>query len=132
MGRNVVIHEHMGDPAGYAIAYVVDGRFQVTRLTDGVVLGCTTRGHRHRGDAQRRPRRGATAPRARRPDRRLTGHGRRQLPWAGQPPTASRMEPLVAAPVERPRPTPHRQARPRAPRQGRQPLQAPGLRLPVG
>jgi hypothetical protein len=39
MGRNVVIHECMGDPAGYAIAYVVEGRFQVTRLTDGVVLG---------------------------------------------------------------------------------------------
>ena len=39
MGRNVVIHEHMGDPAGYAIAYVVERRFKVTRLTDGEVIG---------------------------------------------------------------------------------------------
>jgi hypothetical protein len=39
MGRNVVIHECMGDPAGYAIAYVDERRFQVTRLTDGVVIG---------------------------------------------------------------------------------------------
>jgi hypothetical protein len=38
MGRNVVIHEHMGDPAGYAIAHVVE-RFEVTRLRDGVVIG---------------------------------------------------------------------------------------------
>jgi hypothetical protein len=39
MGRNVVIHEHMGDPAGYAIAYVVERRFTVTRLTDRVEIG---------------------------------------------------------------------------------------------
>jgi hypothetical protein len=39
MGRNVVIHEHMGDPAGYAIAYVVERRFKVTRLTDCVEIG---------------------------------------------------------------------------------------------
>lgn len=39
MGHNVVINEHMGDPAGYAIAYDVDGRFLVTRLTDGVEIG---------------------------------------------------------------------------------------------
>ena len=39
MGRNVVIHEHMGDPAGYAIAYVVERRYKVTRLTDGEVIG---------------------------------------------------------------------------------------------
>jgi hypothetical protein len=39
MGSNVVIHEHMGDPAGYAITYVVERRFQVTRLCDGVVIG---------------------------------------------------------------------------------------------
>ena len=40
MGRNVVIHEHMGDPAGYAIAYVVERHFfKVTRLCDGVVIG---------------------------------------------------------------------------------------------
>ena len=29
----------MGDPAGYAICYDVDGRFVVTRLTDGVEIG---------------------------------------------------------------------------------------------
>jgi hypothetical protein len=39
MGPNVVIHEHMGDPAGYSIAYDVERRFLVTRLTDGVVIG---------------------------------------------------------------------------------------------
>ena len=39
MGRNVVIHELMGDPAGYSICYDVDGRFVVTRLTDGVEIG---------------------------------------------------------------------------------------------
>lgn len=49
MGRNVVIHERMGDPAGYSIAYAsmasvsvsyaVERRFRVTRLVDGVVIG---------------------------------------------------------------------------------------------
>ena len=39
MGRKVVIHERMGDPAGYAIAYAVERRFLVTRLADGVVIG---------------------------------------------------------------------------------------------
>ena len=39
MGHNVVINEHMGDPAGYAIAYDADGRFLVTRLADGVEIG---------------------------------------------------------------------------------------------
>lgn len=39
MARNVVIHEHMGDPAGYAIAYDDDGRFVVTRVADGAELG---------------------------------------------------------------------------------------------
>jgi hypothetical protein len=39
MGPNVVIHEHMGDPAGYSIAYDAERRFLVTRLTDGVVIG---------------------------------------------------------------------------------------------
>jgi hypothetical protein len=38
MGRNVVIHEFTGDPAGYAIASV-ERRFEVTRLCDGVVIG---------------------------------------------------------------------------------------------
>lgn len=40
MSRNVVIHEHMGDPSGYAIAYDPDGRFLVTRLADCVEIGC--------------------------------------------------------------------------------------------
>jgi hypothetical protein len=39
VGRNVVIHEHMGDPAGYAIAYDVERRFLVTRLVDGAEIG---------------------------------------------------------------------------------------------
>ena len=39
MGRNVVIHWLMGDPAGYSICYDVDGRFVVTRLTDGAEIG---------------------------------------------------------------------------------------------
>jgi hypothetical protein len=39
MGRNVVIHELMGDPAGYSICYDVDGRFLVRRLTDGAEIG---------------------------------------------------------------------------------------------
>ena len=39
MGRNVVIHEQMGDPAGYAIASVLERGFEVTRLSDGVVIG---------------------------------------------------------------------------------------------
>jgi hypothetical protein len=39
MGQNIVIHERMGDPAGYAITYVDGGRFGVTRLTDRVEIG---------------------------------------------------------------------------------------------
>jgi hypothetical protein len=39
MGRNVVIHEQMGDPAGYAITYDLERRFLVTRLTDCVEIG---------------------------------------------------------------------------------------------
>jgi hypothetical protein len=39
MGRNVVVHECMGDPAGYSIAYDADRRFLVTRLTDCVEVG---------------------------------------------------------------------------------------------
>jgi len=39
VGRNVVIHEHMGDPAGYAIAYDVERRFLVTRLIDDAEIG---------------------------------------------------------------------------------------------
>jgi hypothetical protein len=37
--RNVVIHEHMGDPAGYAIGYDADGRFVVRRVADGAEIG---------------------------------------------------------------------------------------------
>ena len=39
MSRHVVIHEHMGDPSGYAISYDDGGRFLVTRLTDGAEIG---------------------------------------------------------------------------------------------
>jgi hypothetical protein len=39
MGRNVVVHEHMGDPAGYSIAYDAERRFLVTRLVDGQEIG---------------------------------------------------------------------------------------------
>jgi hypothetical protein len=39
VARNVVIHEHMGDPAGYAIAYDEERRFVVTRLADGAEIG---------------------------------------------------------------------------------------------
>jgi hypothetical protein len=39
MSRNVVLHEHMGDPAGYSITYDVDRRFLVLRLCDGVEIG---------------------------------------------------------------------------------------------
>jgi hypothetical protein len=39
MGRNVVIHESMGDPAGYSIGYDAERRFLVTRLVDGREIG---------------------------------------------------------------------------------------------
>ena len=39
MGHHVVIHEFMGDPAGYSICYDEDGWFLVTRLTDCVEIG---------------------------------------------------------------------------------------------
>lgn len=40
MSRNVVIHEHMGDPSGYAIGYDDDGgRFVVVRVADGAEIG---------------------------------------------------------------------------------------------
>jgi hypothetical protein len=39
MGANVVIHEHMGDPAGYSISYVRERRLLVTRLTDRTEIG---------------------------------------------------------------------------------------------
>jgi hypothetical protein len=37
--RNVVIHEHMGDPAGYAITYDDQRRFLVIRVGDAVLVG---------------------------------------------------------------------------------------------
>ena len=40
MGRNVVIHEHMGDPAGYSISYDEERRFLVVRLHDAARIGC--------------------------------------------------------------------------------------------
>ena len=39
MGRNVVIHEHMGDPAGYCICYDDERRFLVIRIVDAVLVG---------------------------------------------------------------------------------------------
>lgn len=39
MGRNVVLHEHMGDPAGYSIAYDAERRLLVTCLADGREVG---------------------------------------------------------------------------------------------
>ncbi|GAB4079187.1 hypothetical protein GCU67_14085 [Modestobacter muralis] len=39
MGRNVVLRDHMGDPAGYAITYDEDRRFVVMRLHDGALVG---------------------------------------------------------------------------------------------
>ena len=39
MGRNVVIHERRGQPAGFSITYADGDRFLVTRLTDCVELG---------------------------------------------------------------------------------------------
>lgn len=39
MSRNVVVHEHMGDPAGYSITYDRERRFVVVRLCDCVEIG---------------------------------------------------------------------------------------------
>jgi hypothetical protein len=39
MVRHVVIHECMGDPAGYAIAYDEERWFAVIRVADGVWIG---------------------------------------------------------------------------------------------
>jgi hypothetical protein len=39
VGRNIVIHEHMGDPAGYAISYDDERRFLVVRILDAVLVG---------------------------------------------------------------------------------------------
>jgi hypothetical protein len=37
--RKVVVHEHMGDPAGYAISRDDEGRFRVVRLSDTALVG---------------------------------------------------------------------------------------------
>jgi hypothetical protein len=37
--RNVVVHEHMGDPAGYAICYDDARLLLVIRVTDGKHIG---------------------------------------------------------------------------------------------
>jgi hypothetical protein len=39
VGRNVVIHERTGDPAGYSITYDEERRFLVIRVIDGVRIG---------------------------------------------------------------------------------------------
>jgi hypothetical protein len=39
VARNLVLHEHMGDPAGYSIAYDDERRFVVVRLADGAEIG---------------------------------------------------------------------------------------------
>jgi hypothetical protein len=39
VARHVVIHECMGDPAGYSIAYDEERWFLVVRVTDGVWIG---------------------------------------------------------------------------------------------
>jgi hypothetical protein len=39
VSRNVVIHEHMGDPAGYCISYDDERRFLVVRMVDAVLVG---------------------------------------------------------------------------------------------
>jgi hypothetical protein len=37
--RKVVVHEHMGDPAGYAISRDAERRFLVVRLSDTALVG---------------------------------------------------------------------------------------------
>jgi hypothetical protein len=37
--RDVVLHDRMGDPAGYSLTYDDDGRFLVTRVADRVEIG---------------------------------------------------------------------------------------------
>jgi hypothetical protein len=39
VARNVVIHDHMGDPAGYSIAYDEQRWFLVVRVADGARIG---------------------------------------------------------------------------------------------
>jgi hypothetical protein len=39
VGRNLVIHEHMGDPAGYTICYDDERWFVVVRVCDAAQVG---------------------------------------------------------------------------------------------
>jgi hypothetical protein len=39
VARNVVVHEHMGDPAGYSIAYDEERLLLVVRVADGAWIG---------------------------------------------------------------------------------------------
>ena len=39
VGRNVVIHERTGDPAGYSISYDEQRWFRVVRVVDAVCIG---------------------------------------------------------------------------------------------
>ena len=39
MSRDVVLHDRMGDPAGYALTYDEDDRFLVTRVADRAEIG---------------------------------------------------------------------------------------------
>jgi hypothetical protein len=39
VARNVVVGEHMGDPAGYSIVYDEERRFVVIRVADGQGIG---------------------------------------------------------------------------------------------
>ena len=39
MARNVVVDEHMGDPAGYSISYDEERWLLVTRVADGEHIG---------------------------------------------------------------------------------------------
>jgi hypothetical protein len=39
VARKVVVHEHMGDPAGYSIAYDEERLLLVVRVADGVRVG---------------------------------------------------------------------------------------------
>jgi hypothetical protein len=39
VSRNLVIHEHMGDPAGYTISYDAEFWFLVVRVCDAALVG---------------------------------------------------------------------------------------------
>jgi hypothetical protein len=39
VSRNLVVHEHMGDPAGYTISYDDERWFLVVRVCDAALVG---------------------------------------------------------------------------------------------